>query len=328
MKQIIDPDRYRLGFELETESFHGFRWGQRVRAEERIDVIRMRRDQEIRRAFYWARCNVTYQSSPDNTHYSRPAGIAQEIRPLGEEAYQSFLQHMRQSCESYISHYIAQSAYATGREHEMTGSKFQELITHPSFRVERDGTVSGPEIITTAGFTIQETKNLSRTIFTHPMCVSTRCSFHIHLSVNGIEHQPGYAMPMFMMMHLLANIHRIPSSVLTRWIEMDVDNKMQYFIPNPKTDDDTRNRYNFIAWRSREGNKPATWEFRCWGNIDNAMDAHTVIELTVEAYEYAHHQVVNLRRNNTRDRGAFKEALLSRTKDELNARQRRGAANG
>jgi hemolysin activation/secretion protein len=109
----------------------------------------------------------------------------------------------------------------------------------------------------------------------HSLTIDNNCSFHIHLSVDGVKHVYGQQTQAEMSAYLLKNIDEFPKSVqdrlrtdATRWCE-----------PRVSTE-----KYTFINYNADFG----TWEFRLWGNINNYQDAKKALFLSIRALKHAY----------------------------------------
>jgi len=139
-----------------------------------------------------------------------------------------------------------------------------------------DGSVDGPEITTMGPQTLNQASAHALALFTAlssaQFTVDTGCSFHIHASIIDSKPKHSKLFQAFLMREIL-NDPRVPASVRTRW---KTDSLNRYF--NFELDDQ---KYRFVAYR---GN---TWEFRCFGNIDNSADAILCLNIVTEAYHKA-----------------------------------------
>ena len=139
-----------------------------------------------------------------------------------------------------------------------------------------DGSVDGPEITTMGPQTLNQASAHALSLFTAlsqtTFSVDTGCSFHIHASIVDSKPKHSKLFQAFLMREIL-NDPRVPASVRTRW---KTDSLNRYF--NFDLDDQ---KYRFVAYR---GN---TWEFRCFGNIDNSADAILCLNIVTEAYHKA-----------------------------------------
>jgi hypothetical protein len=138
-----------------------------------------------------------------------------------------------------------------------------------------DGSVEGCEVRTSGPRTVGEFCKAVDTVFDIPMSIDEECSFHIHLSLDGVKHSYGPFIQKAMLHFFAANYMELPKSVRERlnnehWVD-------RYF--SIKAD---RERYRAIAYRG------STWEFRLFGNIDNAKDAKKCLMLAIKALRYAY----------------------------------------
>jgi hypothetical protein len=150
------------------------------------------------------------------------------------------------------------------------------------FRAHRDGTVEGPEIVLATPQGIDKAKAMTGQLFTyiehHEAEINKGCSFHIHVSVQGRKHVYGTGFQALMIDYVFqqALAGRLPTRLLDRWCNGSLSSYFDVSLESGK--------YEFIAHRPEHG----TWEFRCFGNIDNATDAKTCIDVAVEAYCWAY----------------------------------------
>jgi hypothetical protein len=139
-----------------------------------------------------------------------------------------------------------------------------------------DGSVRGPEITTEGPQTWSEVTERAISLFTDldrvGFSVNSGCSFHIHASINGVTPKYSINFQSFLMRFVL-NDPRVPVGVRMRWRS---DSLSQYF--NFTLD---AQKYRFVAMRSQ------TWEFRCFGNIDNITDALACLAIASDAYHAA-----------------------------------------
>lgn len=136
-------------------------------------------------------------------------------------------------------------------------------VSGPEFKIEGYGCKAGPFI-----------SRLKKLLANHTMQVDEGCSFHIHISVPGIEHKYGKLLQVRMMEYLMRNLERVPEDVKKRWRK-----STEYFKPHVSTD-----KYSFVHFHNRY----KTWEFRCFGNINNVSDAAQCLRLAVGALQYAY----------------------------------------
>lgn len=147
---------------------------------------------------------------------------------------------------------------------------------HPDLECVSDGSVSGPEIKPKRPLSFTEAESALDVLFKNEMVVDTRCSFHVHVSINGNHARYDEKIQMYMIEFLVANIHNVPASCRARW--MNRYQVARYFAILPSAD-----KYSFIHFHRRF----KTWEFRCFGNITNSADAISCLKLAAGAYKYA-----------------------------------------
>ena len=136
-----------------------------------------------------------------------------------------------------------------------------------------DSSVDGPEIRTCGALTLKEFRQALKVATGLPIEVDTGCSFHIHLSIPEVKHSYGRKLQALMYEYLISSIDRVPESVRDRW-----NNDYHYFKPELSTD-----KYSFVHFHHQ-----GTWEFRCFGNVDNEEDGMQCLRLAVEALQYAY----------------------------------------
>lgn len=144
-----------------------------------------------------------------------------------------------------------------------------------SYDFHEDSSVKGGELVVSepqrpTGF-LRHAKHLLRV---NDFTVDEGCSFHIHLSVDGVQHMYGERMQAEMLAYLLANTDRMPEGVQDRlrthlhWYSCRI----------------TGDKYCAVHYHKRLG----TWEFRLFGNIDNYFDARDCLILAYEAMRHAY----------------------------------------
>jgi hypothetical protein len=153
--------------------------------------------------------------------------------------------------------------------------------------VVSDGSVDGGEI------RLDEPNDISGSIdklkrlqdaydFVRDLKVDEECSFHVHLSYQGIKHSYGEKFQMLLYEYILTNMEALPTSVLERWLYNRSDWLSRYF--DIRISD---NKYNFVAYRSEH----CTWEFRCFGNIKTAEAGAMCINFAKDAYIWAKNRI-------------------------------------
>ncbi len=152
----------------------------------------------------------------------------------------------------------------------------EDIMCPDGVTYKSDGSVSGPEFITKGnGTTASRFSSSLRQLFkNHTFKIDNGCSFHIHVSIPGITHKYGKLFQAYLMEYLLGQIHRLPESVKARW-----NGEVGYFKPLI-----SKEKYSFVHFHESLG----TWEFRCFGNVQNHADGMRCLKLAVEAMQYAY----------------------------------------
>jgi len=189
-----------------------------------------------------------------------------------------------------IAHYLLseQSSKAYSLTPDGVHSFMQDKQLGGKYSIERDGTVSGIEFKPAKPLPPDEVLASYKTLTEcfDSLEVSKRCSFHVHVSVDGLTHTYGINMQAWMYLFILQNISRVPKGVLERWsASAEITEGDRYYKQKlgGSADRNYEERYSFVAFR----HEFKTWEFRCWGNIKSVEDAKTCIDLSIEAYNYA-----------------------------------------
>ncbi len=190
-----------------------------------------------------------------------------DTSPKVSDLYNALVDELRVT----ISNQMDRSEYYSDPDDSILNINLpQGIIAKP------DGSVEGPEFVVAGnGTSAANFSKLLRLLYKRfEFTIDTGCSFHIHVSVPGITHAYGPMLQAHMIEYLLNNVHRVPHSVQTRW-KADTD----YF--KPRIDND---KYTFVNYHAR----CKTWEFRCFGNVQNARDGMRCLRLAVAALQYAY----------------------------------------
>jgi hypothetical protein len=138
-----------------------------------------------------------------------------------------------------------------------------------------DGSVKGCEFRTYGACTVNQFCKAADSLFNIPMDIDEECSFHIHLSIDGVNHSYGRSFQQCMLSYLADHYNELPRSVKERLENEDwVD---QYFAI-----DTGDAKYKAVAYRGQ------TWEFRLFGNVQNARDAKKCLLLAIRAIRHAY----------------------------------------
>ena len=137
-----------------------------------------------------------------------------------------------------------------------------------------DASVRGGEIATNGGKNPLEFLKISRYLFdNNEFEIDDRCSFHIHLSVAGVDHYYGERTQAEMLAYIIKNIERLPQRVVDR-----INVNHRHYEAKIKTD-----KFNAIHYHSQ-----GTWEFRLFGNVTNQIEAQKCLQLAYEALRHAY----------------------------------------
>jgi hypothetical protein len=148
-------------------------------------------------------------------------------------------------------------------------------ISAPHIEVGSDSSVRGGEARTVGALKPTEFMAAATALFTgHDFEIDTGCSFHIHLSVPGVRHSYGPRLQGEMMAYILENRHRLPASVQTR-LQSKAVRFCMFHIDGDKM-------------RAIHGHPQRTWEFRLFGNVDNALDAWKCLLLAIDALRHGY----------------------------------------
>lgn len=144
----------------------------------------------------------------------------------------------------------------------------------PNIEVGEDGSVRGGEARTIGALTPTEFMAAATALFeSHDFEIDTGCSFHIHLSVPGVDHVYSKAIQAEMFAFLLQNQDRLPESVRTR---LKKDSKYFEF------------RLDTEKYRAVHRHPQKTWEFRLFGNVSTALDAWKCLLLAIDTLRHAY----------------------------------------
>ena len=140
-----------------------------------------------------------------------------------------------------------------------------------------DGTVRGFEFKTDRPIEYTELRTSLSTLFRLRHRVDTGCSFHVHLSVNGITHKHTERFQQLLILSTLSLIDQVPDSVLARWA--DAAKRTRFFAFTGE-----RGKYTFVSKHSTFN----TWEFRCFGNVRTKASAELCVNLAIQALTLAY----------------------------------------
>lgn len=168
---------------------------------------------------------------------------------------------------------------------------FSDLTNSGLIEVGLDGSVDGFEFRTDGPKTIAEFKAAAKEVFKLSHDINEKCSFHIHLSVDEVDHNYGSNLQLLLMEGVLRQADKVPSTVMSRWrrgfravSRVDYSDIGNYFKWSVSTD-----KYIAVSKHSDLN----TWEFRCFGNVQNAKEASACLKIAINAVKYAYERQLN-----------------------------------
>lgn len=288
----------RAGFELETHATAGFTKDSRLGTNQ-VDTVRRDLDHRL---YYRRYCKTPYLWY----RYARNGARIPNIFTAVDEEYE-FTDLMRQRRITSVTG-LRRAGHITlkfevglrvflknlalqhcpddmYRRNNDPNTHFQAAPYNlpPSIDCGFDGTVRGFEFRTIGGLTLAEFGAAATPLFTLNHVVDEGCSFHVHVSIPGVRHKYGPRMQKAMIEYLVQNQDKVPGSVLERWRGIHDNEYINGLLRNG-------NKYNFINKHARFN----TWEFRCFGNVDNYEDAMRCLRLAVGAMQYGYKVVSGL----------------------------------
>lgn len=151
-----------------------------------------------------------------------------------------------------------------------------ERLRSPQLEVDTDGSVAGFEIRTTGGLTISEFDTELARAFGVEHEIDNGCSFHVHVSVPGVQHRYGERFYRALVEWLVDHLDEVPATVRQRWA-----GNRRYFRLVIEQD-----KFTWVHAHSL-----GTWEFRCFGRVTNAADGRRCAELAARAMQHAYRVV-------------------------------------
>jgi hypothetical protein len=156
------------------------------------------------------------------------------------------------------------------------GAMCKTLKVNDQLHVKQDSSVSGGEITTKGPNTVAQCLSLTDFIFSNnDLSIDKGCSYHLHFSVEGMNHSYGS--------HIQSEAMRFLHEQLKqgKWgdfLEKRLNNMQHY---RPKIDSDKYTLLNFNG----EYN---TWEFRIFGNVSNTADAADCFRLAIRSMRHVY----------------------------------------
>lgn len=146
----------------------------------------------------------------------------------------------------------------------------------PKLDVGTDNSVDGVEIRTIDGLTYRQFYAAAKAAFSLDHDIDTDCSFHIHLSIPNVKHSFGDRFQLALVEYLIENVERLPANVQERFKKAPKNEYINGLLSSQK-------KYSFV-----HAHDQGTWEFRCFGNVHNASEAMTCLNIAIEAMNYAY----------------------------------------
>jgi hypothetical protein len=109
--------------------------------------------------------------------------------------------------------------------------------------------------------------------------IDVGCSFHIHVKADEITHSYGKELQAEMIAYLMQQYNNFPVRVKERLRT----HKIKYCKLHVSTD-----KFTAVHFHAARDDKPATWEFRLWGNVATGRDARRCLLLTAAALRHAY----------------------------------------
>jgi hypothetical protein len=241
----------RVGFELETQKSDGLEWSD-VDEDSEID------------------------------HDAAEDAISQEARTyFTENVNRRLRDFLSDSLEEKLLDEIAENIrenfdYSDYYMRESASDRIKSQYRLPNIEIVQDGSVSGFEFRTIGGLNVEQFAESCHSVFKIDHEIDTGCSFHIHVSIPGVKHFYGERMQLAMVEYIAENIDRLPVTVLKRIRDIKNNNYIKGLLSS-------REKYSFV-----NAHEQGTWEFRCFGNVQNSVDGMTCRDIAVEALQYAY----------------------------------------
>lgn len=153
-------------------------------------------------------------------------------------------------------------------------SKTNDL--RPRLNVGTDNSVDGVEIRTIDGLTYRQFYAAAKAAFSLDHDIDTACSFHIHLSIPNVKHSFGDRFQLALVEYLIENVERLPANVQERFKKAPKNEYINGLLSSQK-------KYSFV-----HAHDQGTWEFRCFGNVQNTSEAMICLNIAIEAMNYAY----------------------------------------
>ena len=176
------------------------------------------------------------------------------------------------------------------RYHNISGTISQTLFQGIGrIQVKQDCSVKGPEIATCGPLTVKEFIERLKIVTAADFESNASCSFHIHLSIDGVTHRYGQLFQNWIIEYLLMRYESFPEWLKDRFKYKYISENTSWFSRYyaPKL---SRDRFAMVAYRGR------TWEFRFLGNVNSYEEGLYCLNLAIRALRYAYlvkHQLIS-----------------------------------
>lgn len=170
------------------------------------------------------------------------------------------------------SNRIDESDYRISQDHD----SIEHLIGNENIEVGSDNSVSGVEIRTVGGLKYFDFLKALKDTFSIDHEIDTKCSFHIHLSIPGVKHSHGASFQQALNEYLIEHQGRLPATVQERFQGAPKNSYIKKLV-------ESKEKYSFTYAHSQ-----GTWEFRCFGNVQNVSEGMICLNLAIEALAYAY----------------------------------------
>lgn len=195
--------------------------------------------------------------------------LPQEMRKVGAE-YEMLLRDRAR--EKWIR---------TNRRHYISAARAEDVLGWDQIasytQMGTDGSVRGGEVRTLGGRTIREFLTAARVLSRNPFEVAEDTSFHIHLSLNDVEHKWGERFQAEMYAYLLKNVDRMPEAVQKRLVSPPGQKYAKFMLENG---------HKYVAVYKHDDYN--TWEFRLFGNVSKFPEMVQCLTLAVDTLRHVY----------------------------------------
>ena len=293
---ILNKKLVKTGFELEFQSVDGESWDREI-DEERFyeDMLES-----------WH--NLTYSDMQeyggdsdawdlitllDNNGYSWRDSLRGDAYGMAEEA----IDRAREGYEEYCREHWDLSDYYEN-DHD--------IDCDYSIDVKGDESVRGGEITPDMPVNPQRALTITEDLFdSNDFEIDTRCSYHIHLSVTGVEHIYGQQLQAEMLAYIL-------DSDIPKFLQRRLNSNDRRYCKTLLSKD----KFSAINFTGK------TWEFRLFGNVSNIKQARWCYRKAVEALRHGYRVKLGMEKSlldglTGKDKERLFEKLESTTSDKI-----------